>query len=363
MLRSACSPALCLAAILGTQACSRRGTVPSAPELVGDPLGTWRQVPDQAFARNIWDLQAFRGRLYLGYGDAIINTGPTDVIAYDPARGVFEHETVLQEEAILEYRVLGDRLFVPGADAVNSDDDSLYIRDAEGWRRIRLPQVAHALDVAVRGTEICVVVQDRLGGAVRCTRDEGASWQSYRSASWRSVSLFQLGGALYVSSYDSGVRRLDGAKVDFVLPGVATDGSELVTHATGCGEDVVFIAARIRYVGDTVDRQILGLFRASIGPAGTIAVARIEVSGTPTDVFASAGRCYAVTNRPRGEVFDVEIYESTDDGSWRPRSQFSTDAMARSGELLDGDFYVGLGCDPGRCNAAAGRILRILSAR
>jgi hypothetical protein len=365
-LRAACSPALCLVAILGLQACQRRGTELQLAELVGDPLGAWRQAPAEAYARNIWDLQVFQGRIYLGYGDAIVNTGPTEVIAYDPARRSFDHDTVLQEEAILEYRVFGDRLFVPGADAVRTDDGTLYIRDSARWTRIPLPKVAHALDVAVRGAEICVVVQDRaVGGAVRCTPDEGASWHSYPSASWRSVSLFELGGVLHVSSYESGVRRLDGSAVAFALPGVTAAGDELVTHATACGDAVAFIAARIRYVGDTVDRQILGLFRASLdpaGPAGAIAVARIDVPGTPSDVFVHAGRCYAVTNRPRGQAFDVEIGELTQDGGWRTRGQLAAAAMARSGELLDDHFYVGLGCDPGHCSAATGRILRIRAA-
>ena len=344
-------------------ACSPRSPAPPQPELVGEPLGAWRATSEQAYARNLWDLQTYRGRLYLGYGDAITNTGPTDVIAFDPARRAFEHETTLPEEAILTYHVFGDRLVVPGVDAVDSDDGALYIRDAAGWTRIPLPQAAHALDVAVRGAEICVVVQDRqAGGVVRCTGDTGATWRTYPTASWRAVSLFELGGELYVSSHDSGVRRVDGGRVAFVIPGVTDDGNVLVRHPTGCGDEVVFMAVRVRYEHDSAQVDALGLFRASAGPGGAIAVARIELPGTPADVFAHDGRCYAVTNHPRGDAFDVAIHESTDNRTWRPRASFTADAMARSGELLGGYFYVGLGCELGRCTPAAGRLLRIAAA-
>lgn len=361
-----------LAAAFSVAACSPRSPAPPQAELAGDPLGAWRATSEQAYARNLWDLQTYRGRLYLGYGDAITNTGPTDVIAFDPARRVFEHETTLPEEAILTYHVFGDRLFVPGADAVDSDDGALYVRDAAGWTPMPLPQAAHVLDVAVHGAEICVVVQDRqAGGVVRCIADTSANWRTYPTASWRAVSLFELGGELYVSSHDSGVRRVDGGRVAFVIPGVTDDGNVLVRHATGCGDEVVFIAVRVRYEHDSAQVDTLGLFRASISAGrpgrpgasadagGAITVARIELPGTPADVFAHDGRCYAVTNRPRGEAFDVAIHDSTDNRTWRPRASFPADAMARSGELLGGYFYIGLGCELGHCTPAAGRLLRI----
>jgi hypothetical protein len=354
------SRALYVGIALGTAACPPRNPAPQV-ELAGDPLGAWREAPDQAFARNLWDLQVYAGRLYLGYGDAITNTGPTDVIAYDPARGTFDHEAVVQEEAILQYRVFGDRLYIPGVDAVDSDDDTLYVRDVAGWTRIPLPHVAHTLDVAVRGTELCVAVQDRtVGGAVRCSNDGGATWQSHPTGSWRAVSLFQLGGALYASNHDIGIHRVDGGeRVALTVPGVLDSGDVLATRPARCGDDVVFIAAQLQYTRDSVIRHIFGLFRASSGPTGGVTVAAIDVAGIPVDIFEHAGRCYAITNLARGGAFDVAIYGSDDNRTWQPRVRFPSEAMARSGEWLQGHFYVGLGCDPGHCTRAAGHLLRI----
>ena len=67
-----------LAVMMTAVACSSPSKwSPSAVDVVGDPLGAWRTEPREAYARNIWDLQEYGGRLYLGYGDTIENTGPT----------------------------------------------------------------------------------------------------------------------------------------------------------------------------------------------------------------------------------------------------------------------------------------------
>jgi hypothetical protein len=329
----------------------------AAVEIVGDPLGDCRSSPDEAFARNVWDLQVWDGRLYLGYGDAVENTGPTDVIAYDPTTREFVHEATLAEEAIGQYRVIGDRLFVPGVDAVESDDGALHVRDGSGWMSWPLPDVVHALDVAKHGGEICVAAQDRfVGGQVRCTPDDGATWRSTSTGGPRAVSLFELGGNLYVSSHGSGVGRVGGPIVAFDIPGVAADPNVLVFKPTPCGADVVFVARRVVYRERKGSATELGLFRASSTGTDHIAVTPIAIPGNPVDVFASEGRCYALTDLAQDRA---AIYAAGDDGTWSARVTFGTDALARSAERLGGDFYVGLGCEPGACSNLAGRIVRI----
>ena len=331
-------------------ACSSRSARPDPRvEYVGDPLGAWRTDPSEAHARNIWDLQAFDGRLYVGYGDAVVNTGPTFVIAFDPVRREFDREVSLNEEAIYLYRVIGDRLFVPGVDAYRLPDGALHVRDRAGWTKRHLASVVHANDVAVHGERLCVAVQNSLNvGGVACSRDDGATWKTLDTASWRSTSLFTLGDALYVGSHDSGVRRVDAeqtAHVAFDLPGIDDDAAIVIGKPTRCGDDeVVFIGKRVEYVKGLPRVQVVGAFRVD----RTMNVSRIEVAGVPVDVIADD--CRVVSNRAldNGQT-EVSIGET----------KFVVEAMARSAELMDGYFYVGLGCEPGRCSAAAGRIVRL----
>lgn len=334
----------------------------ATPEVVGDPLGSWRADPAEAFARNLWDLRAYDGRLYLGYGDAIVNTGPTDVIAYDPARRDFVHETVLPEEAISRYRVLGYDLYVPGTDAVGSPDGALYVRNGVGWRTIALPGVVHATDVALTGNGLCVSLQDReVGGAVRCSRDGGMTWTSIPTHGWRAVSLFTLGGALYASSHGSGVQWIHDGRaepVHFVIPGAPA--GTLVGTPTACGAGVVFIAKRIEYGERSASIEIYGAYRASRRADADLEVTRIEVAGIPADVFADDHACYVLTNQQLADGrFEAAIYRSRDGDRWDREVTVELDALARSAERMAGSYYLGLGCDTGRCNSLAGTLIRV----
>ncbi|HEY4175243.1 MAG TPA: hypothetical protein VGM90_00355 [Kofleriaceae bacterium] len=340
-------------------ACGSRPTEPQA-ELVGDPLGAWRTSPAEAYARNLWDLQEHQGRLYLGYGDAISNTGPTSVIAYDPRVGEFSTETVLPEEAILTFHVFDERLYIPGVDAVESSDGAVYVRDANGWRTLPLPGVVHASDVIRVGTRLCVAVQDRtLGGAVRCSDDDGATWSSFPTGGFRAVSLFELDGTMYVSSHDSGVRRInrDGTATETLsLDGVLKDPDVLVSKPVTCGHALAFIAKRITYRNGGGDVSVLGLFHTA---GESLLSQSVALDGTPTDLFANAGKCYALVDRAEGQGHAVTLLRSDDGVTWTRMVGLHVAALARSAELMDGYIYIGTGCDAGQCSDTVGRLLRI----
>ena len=51
----------------------------------------------QKDARKINELKIFEGRLYLGHGDATVNTGPTDIIYYDLATDEFITEFTIDD--------------------------------------------------------------------------------------------------------------------------------------------------------------------------------------------------------------------------------------------------------------------------
>lgn len=261
---------------------SARSARPCRPaiETVGDPLGGWRTSPSEAYARNLWDLQEFRGRLYLCHGDAIVNTGPRQVLAFDPSSQAFTQDTVVNEEAVTSLRVFGDRLYVPGPDAVSMPDGALYVRDAIGWRTVVLPDVVHASDVLVHGAELCVAVQDSFnGGAVRCSRDDGATWSEYSTGSFRAVSLFQLGDALHVSSHDVGVQRIEGGivPVKLEIEGIDPHADVLVTKAVHCGGELVFIAKQILWFNLDHD-PMGGRCPTALWKPGTLIVDRFTAS-------------------------------------------------------------------------------------
>jgi len=214
----------------------------------------------------------------------------------------------------------------------------------------------------VHGDELCVAVQDTLnGGAVRCSRDEGKTWSTYSTGSFRSVSLFELGDALYVSSHDVGIQRIDGKAIPVTLQleGVETGADVLVTKAISCGGELIFIAKQITY-SDPPEFRVFGVFHTSATASDVIVAKRCPVPATPSDLFVKDGQCYVVANQAKkAGGYDVTIERSTDGRTWHRSAAFANDAMVRSAELMQGRFYLGTGCELGECSAAAGRLLRV----
>ena len=342
--------------VIGVAACSRH--VPREAELVANPLGDWRATPDEANARSLWDLQAYDGRLYLGYGDAIVNTGPTDVLAFDPTTGDVAHEVMLPEEAITRYRVLDGQLVVPGVDAHDSDDGYVYMRTAGQWRQRVIPQAVHVEDVAQHGDELCAAVQDRTeAAAVRCSRDDGATWELRRADGFRATTLFELGSDLVVGTPGRLARVTDRGTIHLplALPGVADLSLVNLGRATRCGDAVVTLARRIMYVANTAVVEPLGAFAFESGPTAS----KIDVEGTPTDVFSTDDGCYLLTSRGH---YVATIYRQRGT-RWEPLVEASVDAAPMSAERLGEYFYIGLGCGRDACDANAGHLVRIRRPR
>ncbi|MBM4372463.1 MAG: hypothetical protein FJ098_12460 [Deltaproteobacteria bacterium] len=92
------------------------------PELDSEPLYDYiqRVVTDRGlspaeFDHSLKELAVFQDRLYLGYGDWTVNTGPVDIRHFE-ADGRLVVDVVIDEESIDYYRVEGTRMFIPGVD-------------------------------------------------------------------------------------------------------------------------------------------------------------------------------------------------------------------------------------------------------
>src|SRR5215207_664985 len=69
--------------------------VTASVERLGNPFA----VP-AGYARNVWDMQAFAGRVYVGHGDSRDNAGPIPIWSLDPATGAALEEFLTSEEQV-----------------------------------------------------------------------------------------------------------------------------------------------------------------------------------------------------------------------------------------------------------------------
>jgi len=199
----------------------------------------------QEAARNITDLQVFRDRLYIGHGDAMVNTGPTDIIWYDFAAGEFETNFTVDDEAIYRYRILDGTLAIPGPDATEDwDYGNVYVLEDLGWVKRRTVQHGiHVNDLAsgdgawYATTGSYFDLDDDsmypLGAIMRST-DRGATWAlDYATRCdgrhvYRVDGLADFGGSLFAFPYAFSEVKVSDIPEENRPPGVAEDAKVLL---------------------------------------------------------------------------------------------------------------------------------------
>jgi len=171
-------------------------------------------------ARKINELMLFEDRLYLGSGDWLKNTGPTDVIYYDFDQREFVKEFTVDEEAVVRYRQYGNRLFLPGSDSTESwEFGNLYVRGSSGWKKYRtIPRGLHVFDFAEYAGRWYVATGSNFGdlktgpaiGAIYSSEDRGMTWRyEYTTSSaygtvHRLTALMPYKGRLFAFGYADG---------------------------------------------------------------------------------------------------------------------------------------------------------------
>lgn len=101
-------------------------------------------------ARNIWDLQKYQNRIYLGYGNTTTNPGPIKLYSID-ADKTYHFEREIRAEAIEKFRIINGRLIVPNSDPLGGQNDMLKITDksttGQWTEHLWSPSLAHTRDI------------------------------------------------------------------------------------------------------------------------------------------------------------------------------------------------------------------------
>jgi hypothetical protein len=382
--------AVLLAAVLLGLAASSMGDAATIPwvaptdvETLGNPVSQ-RWDGQHLYARNVWDLQAFDGRIYIGSGNAsndgpAPNAGPVDIWSYDPKSGRFQNEFLANGDQIAVFRVVNGELMAPDMDPQESFDFGNLYRLRHGqWQKQRtIPRGVHDFDVtSYQGALFVAIGTPDFAAVVRST-DDGATWTSYPLTDQRAYTLFTLQGKLYVSSFAKLARDAGtGPRVDvWSGSGFQTVKTDLFPDHPHWDDAVVvrpvLFHDQLIYIGATPSNELqwtpFGLFRASsIDRASAVSIPFPEGPEVPYDIVVSDGRCYVLTVADPWQAVDdrhylVKVWASDDLVQWSEVLRFTAPSFARSFEILDGYFYFGLGCQSAQQASEAGTILRIPS--
>lgn len=192
----------------------------SQPELIGMPFHSVYS-DKQSYARNLWDLQRFGNRIYLGAGNSsnagpVPNAGRVPAIYYDLKTERFVNDYTVAEEQIDLYRVINNQLMIPGHDATQKwTFGNIYLledtSDNSRWQKRRtLPRALHVYDLNSLDQQLFAAVGLKGAGAVYVSTDQGKSWQDHGLGYGRIYSLLKVGSALFAT------RTLQPSKPDKV---------------------------------------------------------------------------------------------------------------------------------------------------
>ena len=386
-----------------------------APDVTANAISLGVAYPNAKgpYSRNVWEMQFFNGRIYLGHGNSSndapeINAGPIPILYLDLATGHFVNENnfAVDDEQIDVYRIINGKLCTPGHDPKEGwEMGNFYRLEPGGWVKHRtIPEAIHAYDFYGFGGKLFAALgpQTNKVSTVVSSDDDGQTWMSYKKLdSWRRYTLFELEGVLYAPPESLGSdlkllgkkahRMAEYSGTDFttrtdlsfqnVFPDTPCDIAQYPDGRFGKIVKPVNFSGRLVFIGgeEWNDHQTFpfGLYVASSLAAGNVQVDRVTLpeNALPWDILTRDGKVYVLTSgKTEGtpDSFTVKVFSSADCLSWTELFHFTMPTFARSFEESDGDFYFGLGTDVGVANAAAsytdnmqpesGKILRVTKA-
>ncbi len=375
------------------------------------------------YARNIWDMQLFEGRIYLGCGNLGnygpgSNAGPVPVIYYDIENGEFVTQAIIDEEQIDIYKILDGRLVIPGQDPMESwDYGNFYTLTKDGWEQMRtIPDGIHVFDMeSLKGNLFAAVGTRRFGAAVM-SADMGKTWVSLMPegarrffTGGRAYSVFHFKEKLYFAGAlfggigfsnkflcidysdipqisgitDSTNADIADASVDSDISAVISKvGSSSTEDARkkgytvyaynmlpGAGWNSMMRLVRVNEINDKLvyiaaylDNGSQWLNDALYTAEDINRVKRIrlpEPHAVPMDIILRNDNAYLLTHKESADSYSNIVYSSEDMYNWSECFRFTADTFARSFEESDGVFYFGMGCYIDHLSEATGSIVRI----
>jgi hypothetical protein len=174
---------------------------------VGSPFAELYPDGPKIYARNLWDLRAHGGKLYLGAGNSsnygpAVNSGPVPIVEYDPATGQFAAPFKVDDEQVdVLYADSEGRLVTPGHDPKESWAlGNFYRLEVDGWRKIRtIPGGIHTYCLAWHQGKLFAGLGTQQGAQVAVSEDQGQTWTSLKVPQGRVYSFLQCGEQLWAT--------------------------------------------------------------------------------------------------------------------------------------------------------------------
>ena len=361
------------------------------PQNLGNPFLGKRAI----YARNVWDMQFYNGKIYLGHGDSSGNSGNTPIWSLDPKSGTFTNEYTTTSEQVDEFFSLSDGLCTLNHDPTGGDIGFVYRKSVGDWSaEMRHDGATHQYSIIEFKGAVYVAGSTRNVGGWRVCRtlNKGATWDNVLDASviysfapntpiWgqRAYFLFELKGELYAANewYMKSDLKFEPEffKLNQKLGKFEKIGAQVTTDILSGGIHADSSVGRYKRKlmlgdGSMLTLLVLGVNDHQWTPLALLHVSEVSGKGinavalpngaTPYDFIQRGNLIYVCAwDAGKQQVCVFSLPASNASATATEVLRFDAPTFARSFEESDGDFYFGLGCDESPTPAQTGEIWKV----
>jgi len=365
---------------------TKPGDVTAKVEDLGIPTQVYYPSRERIYARNPWDMKEYQGRVYIGSGNSnnkgpAPNAGPVHVVAFDPKANKFiANVAQLPDEQIDEFRIINGALVIPGHDPEQSwAYGNFYVRHPSGyWSEVRtIKGGIHMYDLVQKAGPppqggmlgngntafapqyVYAALGTMVGGVVGVSTDFGQTWSEHPMlGTYRARTFLDGGTDMCVST--------SGSKAYLVTPGGVSPLSLNLFPGVPNPDSALFAVKPQRYLGTTYYLGAFAPIDHNWKAVGMFATADCRTAHhvslpaqVPHDLLVYQGKLYVLASDPESAGHRVHVYVTTDGASFTEVLNFLAPTFARSFEIVDGDFYFGLGSEAETLHPDTGRIVRV----
>ena len=369
------------------------------------------------YARNVWTLKAFDGKIFVGCGNSsnggpASNAGPVPVFSFDPRSKKFTEEGSVPDEQIDVYRVIDNVLYIPGHDPKGDWKFCNFYRRKAGSGKWEIKQVSldtgwpHNYDMtkfddklyaagyglyvsADQGAHF-TAVKDVFGGrfytfldfpekvyAVADIRFNGGKTQ-VRDKSGKVIKTFDspMTGYAGVGVCEKGKGFVSARKItpkgitpEELMPGVQFDKNPDTPYDRRIKYKIcrpLPYKGNVLYIGGIQhnDHQLtpLGAFHAVDGKDNLqVTAIGLPEKAEPWHFAVAGGKALLLfsVKKTDGKGYVNHVWQSEDGLAFSPLFYFQAKTFARAIEYLDGYLYFGLGTEVAEHGYFVGNSLKL----
>lgn len=358
-------------------------------EHLGIPYANRYQTDDLIYARNPWDLQAYNGKLYIGAGNSsnnqpAANAGSVPIISWNPKLNKFEEEFVVDEEQINTFYVFNQELYIPGHDSTESWQYGNFYKLKSGgkWQKYRnISNAIHVYSLFVHKNFLFAGLgvstnnkKNKSIAAVSISRDWGVTWENFDINGFRIYNFLKANEKLYATdmflgedhenflqkknnfqytpvyefNLETGFSERSDLSDEIIFPGFKLEGFDRLFKIAKSQ----YWHSGTLYIGGEVhnDHHFIpfGLFYANNLELDNITVRRLKIyNGAKVwDFIIRNDVLYVLLEKKvDNNSIEISVLATKDMQNWQSVLSFYSTTFARSFEILNDDFYFGLGSE------------------